>query len=121
MSLSLFALYAIMSTSPGDPPTSAMDASHRPLHSMTTRGQAKNKHDSSIEASLQLMDDREPTAEVPTKTDSHEPSVGVSRPPPMPVIVRLFRVQKVLLLPQATMLLLQYLELQRKEDLDRHK
>ncbi len=87
MSLSLFALFAIMSTFPGYPPTSAMDASHRPLHSMTTCGQAKNKHDSFIEAaSLQSTDDPEPTAEAPTKTDSHEPSVGVSRPPPMPVI-----------------------------------
>ncbi len=110
-----------MSTSPGDPPTSAMDASHRPLHSMTTRGQA-NKRNSSIEAaSLQPTDDREPTAdEVLTMTDSHEPSVGVSRPPPMPVIGEALSGSKDAPTSSSDiMLLLQYLELQRKEDLDR--
>ncbi len=109
-----------MSTSPGDPPTSAMDASHRPLHSMTTRGQA-NKRNSSIEAaSLQLTDDREPTAEVFTMTDSHEPSVGLSRLPPMPVIGEALSGSKDAPTSSSDiMLLLQYLELQRKEDLDR--
>ncbi len=53
-------------------------------------------------------------------TDSHEPSVGESRPPPMPVISEALSGSKDA--PTSSndiMLLLQYLELQRKEDLDR--
>ncbi len=53
-------------------------------------------------------------------TVSHEPLVGVSRPPPMPVISEALPGSKDAPTSSSDIrLLLQYLELQRKEDLDR--